>query len=320
MIRTLLVGLGGMGKVHYCNTEALDGVKIVAAVGSTESDKAYADEKGLGYYSTITEALEKEDVGVVDITTPTFLHYAHVKEALENKKHVICEKPLALRKKDAEELYDLAEKNDLFLIVAQVLRFTKEYAVLKELVEKKTFGEALYLRFTRLSECPSWAKGGWLLDEKKSGLVPFDLHIHDLDMIVSLFGKPLFVREYRKRGRKSSIDEYYSFSYSYPGNLQIDAEAAWLNASIPFEATWRAIFEDAMVINDGKNVIAYPKSGERIVYDTSYPVVLSTGINVPPTGWYYEELKSIYSSIRDKEMNIVDKKGIITVLEILENL
>lgn len=42
----------------------------------------------------------------------------------------------------------------------------------------------------RLSGIPKWSWDDWMRDEKRSGLVPFDLHIHDLDFIVYAFGKP----------------------------------------------------------------------------------------------------------------------------------
>lgn len=51
-------------------------------------------------------------------------------------------------------------------------------------------GKPLDACFERLSACPGWAKDGWLFDVNKSGLLPYDLHIHDLDVIVSVFGKP----------------------------------------------------------------------------------------------------------------------------------
>ena len=72
-----------------------------------------------------------------------------------------------------------------------------------------------------------------------------------------------------------------------------------LNASIPFTAVWRVYFENAMVIYDGNTVTAYPHGSEPVVFDTEEAVKIPTGINVPPTGWYYAELGHFLSCIRE---------------------
>ena len=50
------------------------------------------------------------------------------------------------------------------------------------------YGRMLDAQFLRLSACPRWSKSGWLFRREQSGHIPFDLHIHDLDLILSLSG------------------------------------------------------------------------------------------------------------------------------------
>lgn len=76
------------------------------------------------------------------------------------------------------------------LYVAQVLQFTREVEQLHRIVDERLYGEPLDACFERLSQRPAWSKGNWLFDREKSGLLPFDLHVHDLDVMVSVFGKP----------------------------------------------------------------------------------------------------------------------------------
>src|SRR5699024_4957384 len=111
-------------------------------------------------------------------------------ESLDCGKDTICEKPIALSLKDAKEMLDKAEQKDCMLYIAQVLQFTKEVEILRRTVESGVYGKPLDACFERLSACPRWAQDGWLFDVNKSGLLPYDLHIHDLDVIVSIFGKP----------------------------------------------------------------------------------------------------------------------------------
>lgn len=318
MLRIGIVGAGGMGTVHHSNYAHLDGCEVAAVVGSSQKDRENAAAWGLPLYGTITEMVEREGVDVVDICTPTFLHRTHAEESLALGRNTILEKPCALRRADAEALFALAEAKGVNLYVAQVVQFTPEIKVLRELVEQRTYGKPLDAVFERLSACPRWAQGGWLFDRAKSGLVPFDLHIHDLDVIVSLFGKPERVSYTSCGGADKDYKEQFRFTYGYEG-LNVVGEAAWFNADIPFTARWRVYFERGMVVNDGAHVTAYAFGEEPKVFDTEEKVKIPTGINVPPTGWYLNELGHFLDCIRKGVPTpLVPRRQVLDVLEILE--
>lgn len=114
------------------------------------------------------------------------------------------------------------------------------------------------------------------------------------------------------------LPELYRWEYRC-GGVNVMAEAGWLNASIPFTAVWRVYFENAMVIYDGNTVTAYPHGSEPVVFDTEEAVKIPTGINVPPTGWYYAELGHFLSCIRaGKPSPLVPRERILAVLGLLE--
>ncbi len=321
MKRILLVGLGGMGKVHYANYQHLGGMAhVVAAVGNGDADRKTAAGFSLPFFTSITEAIQNHgEIDVVDITTPSFLHVAGCLEALQLGRDVICEKPLALRRADAEQIFDASRRVGRLVLPAHVLRYTHEYAVLHDLVASRRYGRVLGASFTRLSAVPAWARGGWLFDSKKSGGVPFDLHIHDLDMIVGLFGKPSKVESRMETGDPHVGDTYLAVSYGYK-DLAVRADAGWINAPIPFTATWRVVFAKALAVNDGKAVCIYPSDGAAYKPDISYPVTVSTGINVPPTGWYYEELKRLLMVLEGRSEPLVRTEEVLAELGILETL
>jgi len=319
-IRIGLVGVGGMGKVHYANYLQIDGCAVTAVVGASERTRTVAREWGVPCYETITEMVTAADVDVVDICTPTFLHHDMVMEALRLKKNTICEKPIALSYAEAKEMLDEAQAQGVHLYIAQVLQFTKEVQILREALADGRFGKPLDAYFERLSACPGWAGDGWLFDANKSGLLPYDLHIHDLDVIVSLFGKPERFSFTSCRGEGKNYPEQFRVRYDY-GALHIGAEAAWFNANIPWTARWRVYFENGMLINDGTSLTAYQMGKEPVTYDTSDAVVVSTGINVPPCGWYYNELTHFLDCIRRGVPSpYVSRDTLLTVMEILEEM
>ena len=170
-----------------------------------------------------------------------------------------------------------------------------------------------------LEICPPEGQGGLAVrpGEERPG-PPFDLHIYDLDVICGLFGVPQQVRCCSCGGEGRGFQELYRWEYRC-GGVNVAAEAAWLNASIPFTAQWRVYFERAAVICDGKTVTAYPCGEEPVTFDTEDPVKIPTGINVPPTGWYLRELGHFLDCVReDADSPLVPEARVLAVLDILE--
>ena len=315
-MKVLLVGMGGMGKVHYANSLDIDGFDIIAVLGKGDRDIKEAKDRSLPFFSSMEEAVKAyPEISVVDITTPTFLHKEYAIKALECGLDVISEKPLALSSKDAEEIFSLSERKNRHVYVAQVLRYTKEYSPIKKIVEEGRYGRPVDAFFSRMSSYPGWAADSWLFDKSKSGLVPFDLHIHDLDIIISSFGTHLSVKAEEHTG----CGDYWNFTYDYNG-FSVRAEAGWIKAPIPFSATYRIIFEHGTLIFDGKKLVMYEENGNIKEFDISYDKIIETGINVPPTGWYYEELKAIKNLLESGLPSNVKYDEVLSVLRIVEGM
>ena len=90
-------------------------------------------------------------------------------------------------------------------------------------------------------------------DEKRCGLVPYDLHIHDLDFLVYAFGAPKNMICNRS---KLPDQDYFNCVYEFD-NFFVTAEAAWYASPYPFAAYFRFQFENAIV--SCSNYIKYLK-------------------------------------------------------------
>lgn len=319
MIRIGIVGTGGMGTVHYTNYQYIDNCKVAAVCGSAEKAGAW----GVSHYSDIAAMAQAEALDVIDICTPTFLHYEQVKEALKYCS-VICEKPLTLTEKEARELFSEAKKTGRHLYVAQVLRFFPEYKLLEKMVREKTCGNILDGCFWRLSAKPAWTSGGWMTDRKKSGLVPFDLHIHDLDFLVSLFGMPKSESHTRAQAPDDDMAQQYRFLYEFEQDgapVNVCAEASWYRGNYPWSAGYRVCFENGVLEARGGAVTLYREGKEPEILDTSEKRLIPTGINIPPTGVYLEELEHFLSCLqRDEDSPSIRAEEVTGVLSILEKI
>ena len=293
---------------------------LFRSIGITDQSRECSENWNIPLFETIAQMAQSVEADVLDVCSPTFLHKQHVLEGFDHNLHVITEKPVALHKAEAVEMFEAAEKKGKLLFVAQVLQFTKELEVLHDLVRSERYGKPLDAYFERLAAMPRWIQNGWLFDKEKSGLLPFDLHVHDLDAIISLFGKPSDFSFTSCAGEGRQYKEHYRFNYFYD-HLNVTAEAAWFNADFPFTARWRVYFENAVVVNDGSHVTAYQFDHEPLIFDTEEEIKIPTGINLPPTGMFYKELSHFLSCIRENQpSSIVPKEQVLNVIELMEKI
>ena len=104
-----IIGVGGMGTVHYHNYRHIPGAQVAAVVGRTDADRARAAEWGVPIFDTLTALCAAVPIDLVDICTPTFLHKELALEGFALGKHVITEKPIALTVADAQAMYAAAQ-------------------------------------------------------------------------------------------------------------------------------------------------------------------------------------------------------------------
>ncbi|MBO5857039.1 MAG: Gfo/Idh/MocA family oxidoreductase [Clostridia bacterium] len=188
MLKVAVVGVGGISGAHIPAWEDIKEVELVALCDIRQERLDQYPKKR--HYHDFKEMLEKEEIDILDICLPTYLHADYAIMAMEKGINVICEKPISLKEEDVERVYSTSKKNNVKFMIAQVLRFWPEYELLKEIFDTQKYGKLLSGTMTRLGCYPKWSWDGWMMDEKRSGLTPFDLHIHDLDFMVYAFGAP----------------------------------------------------------------------------------------------------------------------------------
>ena len=265
-------------------------------------------------YTDFDEMIEKEKPDIVDICLPTFLHIEYSLKAIRRGINVICEKPVSLHRDDIEKVYGAAKENGVHFMIAQVLRFWPEYEFVEEVYRTGKYGRLLSGNMSRLSLRPKWTWDGWMTDEKRSGLVPFDLHIHDLDFLVWAFGKP--VNAYRNRSKQPDQD-YISATYEYDGFF-INTEASWYNSPIPFEMSFRFQFEKAVIVFKEGKLTIYESNGNTILPGESSSA--DTGdISIPKSDAYANEIRYFTDAvINGTPIERVTPESLDTVLSLLD--
>ena len=314
MLKIALVGVGGISGAHIPAWDEMENAELVALCDiRPERMEKYEDKR---HYTDFEEMLNNEEIDILDICLPTYLHADYAVKAMERGINVLTEKPISMNKADVDRVYETAKKNNVKFMVAHVFRFWPEYELLKEIYDTKKYGKLLSGTMTRLGCYPKWSWDGWMMDEKRSGLVPFDLHIHDLDFLVYAFGKPEVVYQYRS---KLPDQDFITINYSF-GDFAINTEASWYATSYPFTAEFRFQFEDAVVANENGKMIIYLRNDEKI--DLSEVAEGDTGdINLPKCDAYANEIKYFFDCVvNDKPVERFEPEELKTVLDIINNL
>ena len=314
MLKVAVVGVGGISGAHIPAWEEMKDAELVALCDiRPERMEKY---EGKRCYTDIDELLKNEELDILDICLPTYLHADVACKAMDLGINVITEKPISLKDEDVERVYACAEKNGVKFMVAQVLRFWPEYELLKEIYDTKKYGKLLSGTMTRLGCYPRWSWDGWMMDEKRSGLVPFDLHIHDLDFMVYAFGMPKVAHQFRS---KLPDQDFISLTYDF-GDFFINTEASWYATSYPFTAEFRFQFEDAVVANENGKMMIYLRDDEKI--DLSQDAEGDTGaINLPKSDAYANEINYFADCVKNnKPVEKVKPSELSCVLNILNNL
>lgn len=170
-IKTAIVGTGFIGPAHLEALRRLPNIEVNALCEvNIELAKEKAAALGIPNAFTFEEILKQSDIDVVHICTPNFLHFTQSKAALLAGKHVVCEKPLATKIEEAEELVALAKEKGLVNAVHFNLRYYPLVRQMKTMRENGDLGEVYSVMGSYLQD---WlflqTDYNWRLEPDKSG-------------------------------------------------------------------------------------------------------------------------------------------------------
>ncbi|OHD27736.1 MAG: hypothetical protein A2Y34_08885 [Spirochaetes bacterium GWC1_27_15] len=182
-----VIGCGEISTVHFAVISSCNIVKLVAVCDIIEEKaKAKADIYGCNYYCDYKEMLKKEDIDVVHICTPHYLHSEMAIFSAELKKHIILEKPVSINIKDAYELKSVIEKNNVYFTLVFQNRHNNSSIFVKDLLTKNEMGKIkdglLILAWNRVGNYyknSNW-KGTW---DKEGGGIIINQAIHSFDLV-----------------------------------------------------------------------------------------------------------------------------------------
>ena len=185
-----LIGYGAIAQAHAASITATPGLRLAGVCDvSDERRQMAAREWSVRTHARAEDLLDDPEVRLVVVGTPPSIHSDSVMAALRAGKHVVCEKPFALRVEEVDRMIDAAAARDLVLTVFQSRRWDPDYLALRDVVRSGRIGEAFYMEsFIGGHDHPC---DFWHSHEPISGGTIYDWGSHYFDWILQLFPNPV---------------------------------------------------------------------------------------------------------------------------------
>jgi predicted dehydrogenase len=181
-----LLGYGAIGHEHSRAVRAVDGLTLAAVCDTSAERRAVAAEAsdGVALTASADALLERDDVDLVVVSTPPNTHAEWALRAIAAGKHVVLEKPFAIRTAEADEVLAAAAAADRVAVVYQNRRYDPDYLALRRLVRAGTIGTVFTLEtFVGGFGHPC---NLWHSDQEVSGGAFYDWGAHLLDQVLDL--------------------------------------------------------------------------------------------------------------------------------------
>lgn len=218
MDRVLNIGYIGNGKAtnryHAPFVATLPGkFRIKTIFARRIRHDAWAQIPGASYTDDIDGVLLDPDIDVVEVCTPSALHYAHARLALEAGKHVVVDKPFAATEAEAADLFRLAESRGVTVQCYQNRRFDSDYVTAKQVLASGRLGHVFEIVTSYDYFRPHMMDG---VGPDPVDNAAFGHATHSLDQLIAWFGAPdRFHAEVRQMNGPGAAIDYFDYDLYY---------------------------------------------------------------------------------------------------------
>ncbi len=229
-IKIGFLGAGYIAGVH-ASILARDNRVEVTAIHDVVKGRAKALARSVGADVAHSVAEVLATCEAIYITTPNTKHTQLAILAVEERKHVFCEKPMATSVVDAQRIVDIAQKSGKIFQVGHNRRFAPVYAELKQMLAKTHKPHSAHIKMNR----GELLNPEWTGNPKITGGFLFETTIHMFDMVRFLFGEVKTLQAVGSTHEYAETDDFsvlMTFANGMHATLASSADASWL---FPFE-------------------------------------------------------------------------------------
>ena len=278
-VRWGIIGLGGIAHKFANDLNLVESAEITAVASrSIEKAEEFREEYNAKHaFGSYEELFQCQEVDVIYIATPHTSHKEWSIKAMNHGKHVLCEKPMGMRRADIEELVSVAKGNKVFLMEALWSRFNPTIKKVKELVDKCEIGELGYLHADFAFYALDRPEEGRLLNPDLGGGSLLDIGIYPIFLSYLLLGKPEKIQSSSKF-YKTGVEIQTSMLFDYPNakallfsgltsKSKMEAEISGSKGSIFLYPQWHAAKGYSLELEGDTQNFDMPTLGNGYTYE-----------------------------------------------------
>jgi predicted dehydrogenase len=278
VLRLALTGYGYWGPNYARVFNEIPDAQLVAIcdIDPTKLRRAKNRHPQVLAHSDIREVLDNKSIDAVIVSTPAATHYELAKVFLESGRHVLVEKPMALKVSECEELGELADRTGKTLMVGHTFLYNPGIRKMKQCIQSSDFGRVYYLHSTRTNLGPI----------RQDVNAVWDLAPHDVSIFNYLLGQqPRWASAVGSKILQSGREDVSFMTFCYTDGVIANIHVSWADP------------------NKVREVVAVG-SGRRVVFDDLNPLervrIFEKGVSVgEPIPESYGEFKLL---VRDGDI------------------
>ncbi|MFP4029849.1 MAG: Gfo/Idh/MocA family protein [Candidatus Brocadiia bacterium] len=222
-IKIGVIGCGGFGQYALQQFSQIPGTELIGMASTFEpAAEAAAKRLRIPDFGETENLVERNDVDLIYIATPPFLHHEQAMAALCAGKHVITEKPFAMDLDQADEMIATAHENDLLVVADLMQRYNPLYYAVREIIETGPLGQPLHAYFENYAADEGLNADHWFWDRDKSGGIFVEHSVHFFDLFTGWFGEGTVEAAQNSFRPNTNIEEQVQCTIRYDDTILVN--------------------------------------------------------------------------------------------------
>ncbi|MEB3344788.1 Gfo/Idh/MocA family oxidoreductase [Aquimarina gracilis] len=272
-----IIGLGNIAHQFVKDLELISGAQLLA-VGSRDINKAknFAKmHKAKKFYGSYKEVMQDDDVDIIYIATPHDSHADLTVKSLQQGKHVLCEKPVALNYHEAKQMVEASGSNNRFFMEAFWTRFNPSIQEVLMKIRNNEIGEIKYVNADFAFNVGTPQKR--MIDIENGAGSLMDMGVYPLFLSYLVLGKPEYVlasANFYDSGadQQTSMILQYSNAHavlhsSFVAPSNMIATISGTEGRICLSPVWHETQSYSIIKNNHKVVYQFPTKGKGFTYE-----------------------------------------------------
>jgi len=225
-------------------------------------------------YGSYRDMLKDEELDLIYIATPISEHYANMKQCIEYRKNILCEKTFTINEVQAKEIFRLAEENSVYVAEAMTIQYHSIYKILREILHNGIIGEVLSVHASFNYKVDSLDR---IRNIELGGGALFELGVYNLNFMIMCLGYDIANIIAHHDKFETGVDAYSMLLIQYKNGktaeLYCDTRCSGNNQGIVYGDRGYIIIDE---INSPTKLLVY--DNDKRLIEEYYPETNQSGL------------------------------------------